>query len=186
MIYLDALRREDMPLIVKWRNKNPEGARTPYLLTEEMQDRWYAEVVCNRDSLHRYWAVRLADPPEHVRSYPEAGYCAMEKGQSLVGISGLTHIEWENSRAEIALMIDPEQRGKGYGKAALRETLQWGFDNMGLHRIYGECYKCNGSLEFWLKAAAEYSADTHAEQDTKWWEGRWWDSFCFSIAETAI
>ena len=197
MIYLDALQREDMPLIVRWRNQNPEGARTPYLLNQEMQADWYETVVCDRDSKHRYWAVRRPASVKERRELeinrPTVGMRSTKKSARaqrvwadgedwFVGISGLTNIEWENSRAEIALMIDPERRGQGLGKMALRETLAWGFHNMGLHRIYGECYKCNGSLEFWKTAADAYDAHWHTEPQTKWWGGVWHDSFCFSIS----
>ena len=168
MMRLDVLSREDAEQVRLWRNEDIAGARTPILLTAEMQEQWYRDVVCNREGRHRYWAVQY-----------DCGDLQPQPCWHLCGIAGLTNIEWENSRAEIALMIAPAERGKGFGREALELLLDEGFRYMGLHSIYGECYLCNPHLPFWRKMAEQYRAHTAVLKDTKYWEGMWWDSFWF-------
>ena len=182
VIYLDALRRDDMSLIVKWRNESPEGTRTPYLLTEEMQMAWYADVVCNRDSLHRYWAVRQRRTFDEQKNAVRSGD---DPGPRLIGISGLTNIQWENSRAEIALLIAPSRRGRGHGAVALLKTLHEGFDRMRLNYIHGETYLCNTSLPFWQKMAERYAYHIGNLPNRKFWDGCWHDSYYFDIRNCA-
>jgi len=196
VIYLDALTADDAEQVRIWRNQNPEGARTPYLLNWEMQADWYEREVCNRDSKHRYWAVRQSVTEEERRGIeinrPTSGMRFTEEDVRrqrvwlnnedwFVGISGLTNIEWENSRAEIALMVDPSRRGKGIGREALRETLKWGFERMGLRWIHGLCYHCNGSLSFWRKVADEWAYYTEERPNQKLWDGAVHDAFYFDI-----
>jgi RimJ/RimL family protein N-acetyltransferase len=38
--------------------------------------------------------------------------------------------------AEFAILIDAAQKGKGYGKEACYKTLEFGFRNLGLNKIY--------------------------------------------------
>ena len=162
MIYLDTLKREDMESIVEWRNQNLEGARTSKPLTLEEQLDFYDTEICNRNSRHRYWAIKY------------------EVDGQLLGITGLTYIEWENNRAEISLMIDPDNRQIGYGKEALHVLLGKGFNEMGLQNIYGEVYTCNQSLKFWEKVFKRYNASVALLANTKYWRG-YHNSLWFNI-----
>ena len=160
-VIFSALSAEDAEQIRLWRNENIAAARTPYLLTREMQLAWYHNVVCNRDAKSRYWAI-----------WSPANF---------IGIAGLQNIEWENSTAEISLMIGPEHRRKGHGKAALEELLRIGFQQIGLHSIWGEVYVCAQSFEFWRKIGADRKLQTAFLPDRKFWNGKYWPAvwFCF-------
>ena len=126
--------RADVERIRQWRNETLESFRTPYPLTEEMQGYFYDEIVCNRDHNSRWWSVY-------------AGY------GTLVGLAGLTDIEWENGLAQISLIVYPQKQG--YGREAVRMVLDEAFKNMGLNTVYGECYECNPAFEFWGKITNE-------------------------------
>ena len=54
---LDTLTLQDVEQIRIWRNQDLSTWRTPYLLTEEMQKRFYYDIN-KRESKHRYWAIR--------------------------------------------------------------------------------------------------------------------------------
>ena len=170
MIYLDALTQADCEQVRKWRNEDISGARTPYLLTELQQANFYRDIVSNPDSGHRYWAVRL--PSE----YPEGDPRYISE---LVGIAGLTNIEWENGRAEIALMIGDEYRDQGHGKEALNEVLKWGFERMRLMSIYGNVYECNKDIEFWYKVIERYKMIIRHIPNGKFWDGKYSDMLFF-------
>jgi RimJ/RimL family protein N-acetyltransferase len=123
-----------------------------------MQAVFYNSVVANRDSRSRYWAV--------------------DADGTLIGMAGLTGIEWENRISEVSLILDPAQRGKGYGEAALTLLLEQAFANLNLHIVYGECYECNSSVGFWRKMLPTY---TTTLPQRKYWQGKYYDSLYFSF-----
>ena len=113
-----------------WRNESMESLRTSCELTEEMQEDFYRDVICNRNSPHRYWSIFNKD--------------------KFVGFGGLTFIEWENRLARISLIIDPIHRKEGLGEKAVDLILDKAFNYMNLHTVCGECYKCNSAgWYFW-------------------------------------
>ena len=184
MIYFDALTQADCEQIRGWRNDDISGARTPYLLTGAQQGDLYRDVVCDRDSKHRYWAIvqtEHVDEPEKQQGFFRIGAIEYDH-RSLVGIAGLTDIEWENGRAEIALMIDPDKRGKEHGKTALDELYMWGFDRMRLHTLYGNVYACNPSFAFWEKMIMYGEMIRREIPYGKWWAGKWWTTMYFQMS----
>jgi hypothetical protein len=52
---LGALIKEELELVRGWRNEEMQFLRTPYFLTKEMQEDFYRDVICNRQSEHRYF-----------------------------------------------------------------------------------------------------------------------------------
>jgi RimJ/RimL family protein N-acetyltransferase len=163
MVRLEPVEWGDAWRIAGWRKVNPEGARTPFMLNGEQQDEWFAKVVCDRHSPHRYWSVW--DDQDHI------------------GLTGITNMEHENRRGEIALLVDPEKRGRGYGKQALWLALWQAFDNMDLEQVYGEAYYCNKYLKFWQDIIVKYNLEYRELPSTKRWAGTRWDSLWFAIAQ---
>ncbi len=157
---LRPLTPADMETVRRWRNDHLEGLRTPYPLTREQQEQFYKDVICNRDSQHRYWAV---------------------EGDGLVGMVGLTYIQWENRLAEISLITDPYARKRGIGSDAVKLALEQAFGNMGLLTVYGECYECNPACGFWHRMTERYHGVTATLPRRKFWHGKLWDSLYFSI-----
>lgn len=158
--YLDALTREDCERVRQWRNADPSCLRTPFLLTQEMQADFYERIVCDRNSPDRYWAVRRHD---------------------FVAMAGLTGIEWENGRGEISLTIRPDMQGKGVGAASVQLVLEEAFLRMRLETVQGECYECNLALEFWKRIIARYNGAGVTVPRRKWWDGKLWDAWHFTI-----
>lgn len=172
MIYFDCLTKQDMEKIREWRNKDIAGARTPYLITAEMQEAFYETVICNRDSHHRYWAI-CKEGNTIISDSRDIGR------RLLIGIAGLTNIEWENRRAEISLMINPSDRGQGRGKEALSKLLDKGFYELNLEYIHGEAYKCNKSIGFWIWMA-KYAYYSCTLPNRKYCNG-WYDAVYFDF-----
>ena len=133
---LDTLTLEDCELVRRWRNQCLETLRTPYRLTKEMQVGFYQNLV-HASHHNRYWAVREDIKVVHPDVIDDLN------GIELVGMGGLQNIEWENSRAEISLIIDPIYWGKGFGQKAVDLILDQGFNYMGLLNIWGEVYNTN-------------------------------------------
>jgi len=176
---LKALSLADCEQVRQWRNESLMAFRTPFLLTQEMQKKFYSEVVCNRQANARYWG--MVEPSD-------TGYYDFKNSEltpvfncKLVGMCGLENIQWENRLAEISIILNPEYQGKGYGEKAVDLLLDQGFNYLNLENIFGECYECNPAVKFWEKVAAKYSGTTTVLPGRKYWQGRYYDSLYFSI-----
>lgn len=56
--------------------------------------------------------------------------------KEFVGVTGFENIYWNNGTALIYIGIgDEKHRGRGYAKEALRLTIDFGFEELNLHRI---------------------------------------------------
>ena len=131
---LTCSRAED---IRQWRNDVLPSLRTPYALTFEQQQQWYKDVVCDRSANSRYWAVCVD------------GNC--------LGMAGIEHIDWQQGRGEISLLIAPNRRGKGYGTQAVTELWRRGFGELRLEVLWGECYAMNqDAIQFWQQQMCRY------------------------------
>lgn len=57
-------------------------------------------------------------------------------GPSLIGSIGLRDLDPEHSQAELGFWIGRPWWGRGYATEAAREVVRFGFDELGLNRIY--------------------------------------------------
>ncbi len=172
---LKELSREDCEQVRKWRNECLETLRTPYMLTKEIQSDFYDNVVCNRNSCHRYWG--LHENQEGIET-KVAIFCGTK---SLVGAGGITNIEYENSIGEISLIMRPEMRDRGYGSSAVDLLLDKAFNYMGLKTVFGECYYCNDAHLFWRNTLNRYGTYFADLPDRKLWKGKHYGSVYFSV-----
>ncbi len=151
---LRALTLADVEHVRLWREDDATraGLRRPDPLTQERQAQWYHDNVCRPDSSRdRYWAVEIDG--------------------AFVGHVSLESIE-PHVKAEIGLITNPELRGKGYGREALRLLLAKGFDEMGLRRVFGVCYTSNVALGFWRHELKRYDGFEMGDDD--WTETNTW------------
>lgn len=145
-----------------WRNLDISGLRTPIYLTSEMQVDFYRDVVCNRNSSHRYFAV--------------------DDNECIVALVGLTDIQWENSFAEISLIVNPDYRRDGVGKESVELILDHAFNHLGLNMVVGECYTNNSeAIKFWEGIVYYYCGSATWLRYRKFWNGKYHDSMYFSI-----
>lgn len=172
----DALTREHVEMVRKWRNMDLTPYRTPYHFTEEMQNKFYDDVVCNRNAPHRYFAVM-----EDVSLPDFDAAITRASPNGFVGMVGLVDVNLENRCAEISIVIDPARYRQGIGSEALRLLLEHGFDSMNLDNIYGECYTCSPSYGFWQRIIADcYVVHTHLP-NRKYHDGKYHDSIYFNF-----
>ena len=62
------------------------------------------------------------------------------------GFAGLTFIEIDpaqKSTAEVGIVLLPAFCRNGYGSEILRAFLRFGFETLGMHRVYGKCDEQN-------------------------------------------
>jgi [ribosomal protein S5]-alanine N-acetyltransferase len=121
---LRRIREADLPRMLDWRND--------YRIWQ-----WCRQHDLVEPAQHVEWFKKQAMDPT-VSMYAIEG----ENG-AFVGVCGLTSIDNHNVRAEFSLYIGPEWQGRGLGKKALSTLLSHGFDNLGLHVIWGETFNGN-------------------------------------------
>lgn len=169
---LEPLTQEQCETVRKWRNAEMEVWRTPFMLTREMQIDFYKNIVCNRDSNHRYWAIVRTIEDDIKGIVPETGF---------IGMGGTTYIQWENRIGEITLIIDPERRGSGEGVKAVDLLLDQAFNHLNLQTVFGECYECNPASGFWEKIIEKYDGVNILLPKRKYYANEYWRSIYFSI-----
>lgn len=82
-----------------------------------------------------------------VRTYlPDEGsrmVLAIELAGTVIGDVVLFWRSREHRQGEVGYVLNPEYGGHGYATEAAREMLRLGFEELGLHRIYGRIYAQN-------------------------------------------
>jgi UDP-4-amino-4,6-dideoxy-N-acetyl-beta-L-altrosamine N-acetyltransferase len=126
-VQLRALEREDLPLLVKWRN-DPEIYQYFYEqepLSLVMQQAWFEKLLQKPDE--RLWMIETR-----------------EAGQA-IGTVGLVHIDWRNRKAEWGrfLIYPDEYRHGGYGSEVESLILRYFFDHMNMNRLQCEVFAEN-------------------------------------------
>ena len=159
---LKPLSRTDCQKVRVWRNSDMRPWRTPYRLTKQMQNGFFKNIVNDRNSNHRYFGVWESQ---------------------LVGMAGLTYIQWENSLAEITLIIDPVKQNQGLGERAVDLILDYAYNTLNLKTVFGEAYLSNPAVDFWKKVVDRYQGYSTMLPDRKYWSGKFWDSLYFSVSK---
>lgn len=118
-VYLRAFEPDDYKTTIKWRNdtciSDLLGSRRRFV-SEVYEKKWVEDAIFHSND------IKLA-------------ICLSENGQH-IGNVYLTGIDYVNRRAESHIFIgEKDYWGQGYGKEALIEILNYGFDEIGLHRI---------------------------------------------------
>jgi len=120
-LILRPISESDTDLIVSWRNK--ESVKKNFLyradFTAEMHQQWLREKV-ETGSVVQF----IIEMQKEGKSVP-------------VGSVYLRDIDYENSSAEFGIFIGEDSaRGKGVGTTAARMILDYGHEQLGLHRIF--------------------------------------------------
>jgi len=158
---LDVLTLQDCQLVRMWRNQCLGTLRTSNALTEKQQEDFYYNTICNPSSPHRYYGI-----------YENA---------VLIGMGGITNIQWENSIGEISLIINPALHGQGIGTKAVNLLLDEAFNRLNLKTVCGECYECNPAVNFWKRIVQEHKGYSAVLCNRKYSNGQYYNSYYFSM-----
>ena len=73
-------------------------------------------------------------------------YVLAARNKATGEFAGLTFIEIDrelSSTAEVGIVLLPDYCQNGYGSEILRAFLTFGFETLGMHRVYGKCDELN-------------------------------------------
>lgn len=164
-IYLDAVNREDLPMLMYWRNlpEYRKHFREYRELNMDMQDRWYEGKVLNDNSTEMF-SIRLNDTNE------------------LIGCCGLCYINWVHRNADLSLYIGWKESyidEEGYAKEACKLLFNYGFKELGLEKIWTEIY-CFDEKKMQLYTNMGFHKDGEL-RNQYFYDGKWWNSYLLSL-----
>lgn len=157
-----ALERKDLRQLRDWRNADfmRKASREYRLLSMEHQKRWF-------DSL-------FTKTPENIM------FGIVDKKGKLIGVCGLTWIDWKNSKAEASIYIGERAwQRKGAATDALKTLVKYGFASLNLHRIYAVIFEFNKeSIKLFKKCAFKLEGK---HREAHYVDGRYWDELVYGI-----
>ncbi len=160
---LRAIEREDLTTLLTWRN---DPALRQYFrenreLSSDHQMRWYEGTVLAAPERTRMFAIE-----------------SIGDGR-LLGACGLTTLDWLRRHGELSLYIgiDSIYCDGLLAPDAARLLLQYGFRDLGLHRVWAEVYAHDAPKRALMKTLGLHHEGTL--RDHHFWNGRFWDAHLF-------
>lgn len=167
--YLYPLEKTYLPKLKEWRNAQVRALRQFKPLTDFHQKRWYAHL--KEDEKQTLFAL-------------------MEGGSSkprLIGYCGIVYLDWKNKRGELTFMADParaekKERYKRDFLAFLNMICRYGFEELGLNKLYSETFEFRKNH---IKMLKEFGFQTDGIlRQHHFTDGKYYDSVVQSIIFT--
>jgi len=166
IISFRSIEANDLQKMRDWRNNNhvKRTTREYRLLNMFNQKEWF-------ESLHRQ------NPPKDIM------FGILNKKNKLIGVCGLTYIDWKNRRSEISIYLEGNDwQKKPETKDAIGLLMLYGFGELGLHKIFAEIYAFVKET-IHLYESLQFHKDG-VLRDTVWRDNKWWDSIVYSKLES--
>ncbi|GAA4666492.1 MULTISPECIES: GNAT family N-acetyltransferase [Amycolatopsis] len=100
----------------------------------------------------------------------------------LIGDASLTWASQEHGSGEIMIILHPKHHGKGYAAEATTEILRLGFEELGLHRIYGRCDARNIASASLMEGLG-MRREAHLRESDRV-KGEWTDALVYAMLAT--
>ena len=97
----------------------------------------------------------------------------------LIGDVLLMYRSVENAGAELGFSVHPDHHGQGFAREASQEMLRVGFEDVGLHRIFGRCDARNDASAGLLRRLG-MRQEAHFVRNEKV-KGEWTDELVFAM-----
>lgn len=97
----------------------------------------------------------------------------------VIGDVSLRWMSEEHKQGDIGFVFHPDHQGKGYASEAARVMLRIGFEDIGLHRIAGECDARNSSSARLMERLGMRREAHFIENE--WFKGEWGSVFVYAI-----
>src|SRR5262245_25103147 len=165
------------------------------LLREFVEADWEAVLGYQSDPLYlRYnpWTERteadvrafvgrfLANQQERPRTKFQLAVVVKAEGR-LIGGCGVRVNDPDLREGNIGYELDSRYWGQGYATEAAREIVRFGFEELGLHRIWSWCVAENvGSARVLEKVGMRPEGYL---REKEYYRGRWWDQLLFAILD---
>jgi RimJ/RimL family protein N-acetyltransferase len=162
-IGLRAIEREDLKALMDWRNR-PEFRRN---------FREFRELaMANQEA----WFQALATDQRQLM------FAVVDRNDGhLLGASGLCYIDWVSRNCDMSLYIGEDNLyiDDVYAPDAARTTLRYGFDELGMHRVWVEIYEYDTVKQRLLESLGFQLDGRHREHHYA--DGRYHDSLFYGL-----
>jgi RimJ/RimL family protein N-acetyltransferase len=178
---LRAIEAGDLPQLLAWRN-DPRLRRyfREYRELNLTQQRQWFDSKVNGDAATRMFAIVERGG---LRDGPVPGVPAVhgESAERLLGACGLCYIDWVNRTADFSIYIGADDLyiDERYAPDAAVAMIDYGFDELGLNRLWSEIYSFDAPKQKFFDALG-FTLDGRHRQ-THWAEGAWHDSLYYSL-----
>ena len=107
----------------------------------------------------------------------------LDRKKDLIGVCGLTYMDWKNRNAEISIYLAGEKWQQRKETKYSRNLLtSYAFGELGLHKVYTEIYSFVEETIHLYKSLNFHNDGSI--RDTVWRNGRWWSSEIYSKLES--
>lgn len=157
------------------------------LRTIEEDDLEYLQEQINDPQV---WRAIGRDRPvnaDQEQSFYEDVVCAddnvtlMITADNAVGTVGLNGVDTGNDTAELGYWVDPEHHRKGYGSDAANRIIEYGFQQLGLHRIEARVFEFNEASQALLESVGFVEEGVH--RDAEFIDGEYQDVHWYGLLE---
>jgi len=165
LVGLRAVEKEDLALLRDWRNI-PEFRRNFREVRElnlTNQEKWFERSCVNNLNDFMFVIVRLSD-------------------NKPIGACGLLYINWIIRSADFSFYIGDNQSyidSEGYAKDAANLLINYGFNNLNLHKIWMELYEFDKLKLDFFQNEFNFQVDGKL-RDNCFEDGKYWDSYIIS------
>lgn len=166
LVSLRAVAKEDLPLLMEWRNKPHfrQYFREYKELNLQNQEAWFNNIVLG-DKNTIMFTVVLND-----------------ENSTPIGCCGLCYINWVNRNADLSLYIGHKDYyidDLGYAEEACRLLFEYGFGEINLHKIWTEIYEFDAP-KYILYTRLGFAQDGLL-RDNYFHDGKWHNSRMMSL-----
>ena len=99
---------------------------------------------------------------------------------TVIGDIALQDIDWKNRSCSIGMGIQKlEYRSNGYGTEAVQLILEYGFNNLGIHRIWANTLDCNIPAQKSLEKL-DFTKEGTSRKDT-YFAGKYFDKLHYGL-----
>ncbi|MBN9316079.1 MAG: GNAT family N-acetyltransferase [Devosia sp.] len=100
---------------------------------------------------------------------------------ALIGQASLRWVDATAGQAELRFIVGPAQRRQGYAREAVREMLDLGFEQLGLHRVFARCSARNQASANLLRSVG-MRLEAHYREHALF-QGEWDEELHFAILD---
>lgn len=168
-IKLGSLSTSNLSYLSRWRNELMDNFRQWFYLNEVNQEEWFKSISKN----DKYIMLGV---------FADLTYVGEKHGKfsnALIGVVGLTYVDWVRRKAEASIYLAKEYGGYGAGTLALKLLCEYGFNTVNLNRIYAEIYLYNeGSIRLFEKVGFKLEGEL---RESNYRFGKYSNSYVYGL-----
>lgn len=164
-IFLSPIERDDLSILQSWRNSQAiqKFFREYRLFSMEQKEKWYSSMILD----NRFEMFTIKD----------------FSSKEIVGVTGLTYIDWVNRHADLHLYIGKDDKwiDDYYIDASYDTITKYGFGILNLNKIWAEVYEFDKQkIDFFLSKGFNIDASL---REHYYYNGAYHTSHILSLLE---